>query len=157
RAQPAGLCRLPRCHAGRDGARAAGLAGRPGRDQRRGRQEAGCLRARDPARAGSLIDPRQGRSRGMSPCLRRPGLARAARALAATARVGAGGAGAEDAPAVTPYRPSVSTPAALSAPGWLEVEAGLQADRDRAADARRTSLPYTLKLAMTPDWGIRIG
>ena len=26
----------------------------------------------------------------------------------------------------TPYRPSVSTPAALSAPGWLEVEGGLQ-------------------------------
>ena len=60
------------------------------------------------------------------------------------------------APAVTPYRPSVSTPAALSAPGWLEVETGLQSTG--AADpARRETLPYTLKLAFTPDWGVRIG
>ena len=57
---------------------------------------------------------------------------------------------------MTPYRPSVSTPAALSAPGWLEVEAGFQSSR--AEDpVRRQSLPYTLKLAFTPDWGIRIG
>jgi hypothetical protein len=63
---------------------------------------------------------------------------------------------AEDTPTVTPYRPSVSTPAALSAPGWLEVEAGVQ--RSRADDPqRRDTLPYTLKLAFTPDWGIRIG
>ncbi len=63
---------------------------------------------------------------------------------------------AEDAPTVTPYRPSVSTPAALSAPGWLEVEAGIQTSR--ADDPRRRdSLPYTLKLAFTPDWGIRVG
>jgi hypothetical protein len=65
-------------------------------------------------------------------------------------------AGADEAPTVTPYRPSVSSPAALSAPGWLEIEAGVQ--RSRADDpARRESLPYTLKLAFTPDWGIRIG
>jgi len=64
---------------------------------------------------------------------------------------------AQDAtPGVTPYRPSVSTPAALSAPGWLELEAG--ALSARAADAgRRVSLPYTLKLAFTPDWGVRLG
>jgi hypothetical protein len=67
---------------------------------------------------------------------------------AATAR-------ADDTPTVTPYRPSVSTPAALSAPGWLEVEAGVQSSR--AEDPRRRdSLPYSLKLAFTPDWGIRI-
>ncbi|CAN5494027.1 hypothetical protein BH11PSE9_BH11PSE9_01740 [soil metagenome] len=62
----------------------------------------------------------------------------------------------DDAPGATPYRPSVSTPAALSAPGWLEVEAGLISSR---ADepTRRQSLPYTLKLAFTPDWGARIG
>ena len=58
-------------------------------------------------------------------------------------------------PAVVPYRPSVSTPATLTAPGWLEVEAGLQRSRDDGS--RRDSLPYTLKLAFTPDWGIRIG
>ena len=58
-------------------------------------------------------------------------------------------------PAVVPYRPSVSTPATLTAPGWLEVEAGVQRSRDDGS--RRDSLPYTLKLAFTPDWGIRIG
>jgi len=65
-------------------------------------------------------------------------------------------ASADQPPAVTPYRPSVSTPAALSAPGWLEIEAGAQLARD-SGDGRRDSLPYTLKLAFTPDWGIRIG
>lgn len=63
---------------------------------------------------------------------------------------------AETAPAVTPYRPSVSTPAALSAPGWLEIEAGLQSSQG-SDPLRRKSLPYTLKLAFTPDWGLRIG
>ena len=81
--------------------------------------------------------------------LRRTGLLCAAITLSSAAC-------GDDSPAVTPYRPSVSTPAALSAPGWLEVEAGVQSSR---ADnpARRQSLPYTLKLAFTPDWGIRIG
>ena len=59
-------------------------------------------------------------------------------------------------PAAVPYRPSVSTPAMLSAPGWLEIEAGLQHQHDGAA-ARRDSLPVTLKLAFTPDWGVRVG
>ena len=62
---------------------------------------------------------------------------------------------ADEQPTVTPYRPSVSTPAALSAPGWLELEAGPQFDRGRAS-ARSRSLPYTLKLAFTPDWGVRL-
>jgi hypothetical protein len=58
--------------------------------------------------------------------------------------------------AVTPYRPSVSTPAALSAPGWLEIEAGLQ--RLTPGDGtRRDSLPVTLKLALSEDWGLRVG
>ena len=69
---------------------------------------------------------------------------------------GIAAARADDLPAVTPYRPSVSTPAALSAPGWLEVEAGVQSSRANDP-VRRESLPYTLKLAFTPDWGIRIG
>lgn len=64
--------------------------------------------------------------------------------------------GAEDEPSTTPYRPSVSTPAALSAPGWLEIEAGLQHDHG-AAGSRRDSVPTTFKLAFTPDWGVRIG
>jgi hypothetical protein len=58
--------------------------------------------------------------------------------------------------AVTPYRPTVSTPASLSAPGWLEVEAGLQRS-DLGAPTRRDSVPYSLKLAISDDWGIRIG
>ena len=65
-------------------------------------------------------------------------------------------AAADEQPAVTPYRPSVSTPAALSAPGWLELETGVQHDRGNTP-ARSSSVPYTLKLAFTPDWGIRVG
>lgn len=61
-----------------------------------------------------------------------------------------------DQPSVTPYRPSVSTPAALSAPGWLEIEAGVLRSRG-AGTERRDSVPYTLKLAFTPDWGLRFG
>jgi hypothetical protein len=62
----------------------------------------------------------------------------------------------DEQPSVTPYRPSVSTPATLSAPGWLELEAGLLHAR-MEGPARRDSVPYTLKLAFTPDWGVRIG
>lgn len=62
---------------------------------------------------------------------------------------------AQEQPSVTPYRPGVSTPAELSAPGWLEIEAGVQFDRGERS-ARRDSLPFTLKLAFTPDWGIRL-
>lgn len=63
---------------------------------------------------------------------------------------------ADDPPTVTPYRPSVSTPAALSAPGWLEIELGVQ--NSRTADPLvRESLPYVLKLAFTPEWGLRVG
>jgi len=64
-------------------------------------------------------------------------------------------ASADDAPAAVPYRPSVSTPAALSTPGWLEVEAGYLHQRAEAG-VRRDSIPLTLKLAFTPDWGIRV-
>jgi hypothetical protein len=86
-----------------------------------------------------------------SPPLLTLGLAAALCACGAHAQQAAG-----DTPSVTPYRPSVSTPAALSAPGWLEVEAGgLHASA--AGPARRDSLPYTLKLAFTEDWGLRFG
>ena len=56
---------------------------------------------------------------------------------------------ANDAPSTTPYRPSVSTPAALSAPGWLEIEAGWQ--HDDSGGARRDSIPLTFKLAFDKD------
>jgi len=59
------------------------------------------------------------------------------------------------APPVTPYRPSVSTPAQLPAPGQLELElGGLSA---RSADGQRGSLPYTLKLAFSEEWGVLVG
>jgi len=61
----------------------------------------------------------------------------------------------DDQPSVTPYRPSVSTPAALSTPGWLEIEGGALSARGTGS-ARRDSVPYTLKLAFTPDWGVRL-
>jgi len=82
--------------------------------------------------------------------------ARARAVLGCVAVICSAAARADDVPAVTPYRPSVSTPAALSAPGWLEIEAGLQSSRG-VNRLRRESLPYALKLAFTPDWGLRIG
>ena len=60
----------------------------------------------------------------------------------------------DEGPSVTPYRPSVSTPAALSAPGYLEFEAGGQ--REYEANLRTDSVPYSVKLGFTPDWGVRI-
>lgn len=57
--------------------------------------------------------------------------------------------------AATPYRPTVSNPAELSAPGWLELEAGwAHATGDGPS---RLSLPYTAKLAFTQDWGVLLG
>jgi hypothetical protein len=59
-----------------------------------------------------------------------------------------------DAP-ITPYRPSVSSPAQLPAAGQLELELGGQ--RSRSADARRDSLPYQFKLAFSSEWGVLLG
>ena len=79
-------------------------------------------------------------------------------AIAALACAAAAHADDDGGPAVVPYRPSVSTPAQLSAPGYLELEAGgLRMTGPDGASASRSSLPYTLKLAFTPDWGIRVG
>jgi hypothetical protein len=64
------------------------------------------------------------------------------------------GVQAQEGPAVTPYRPSVSTPAQLPAPGQLEFEFGALAAR--GADPRRDSLPYTFKLAFDKDWGVLV-
>lgn len=56
---------------------------------------------------------------------------------------------------VTPYRPTVSNPAALSAPGRFEIEAGFARGRD--ADARTGAVPYLLKYAFTGDFGVLLG
>ena len=56
----------------------------------------------------------------------------------------------------TPYRPTVSNPADLSAPGWLELEFGWQ--RIKGNDNTwHDGVPYLAKLAFTPDWGITLG
>lgn len=53
---------------------------------------------------------------------------------------------------VLPYRPSVASPAQLPVPGQLELElGGLSSKTDQV---RRASLPYALKLAFTPQWGV---
>ena len=59
-------------------------------------------------------------------------------------------------PAVVPYRPSVATPAELPAPGWPELEAGLQW-ASGGDSARSRSSPVTFKLAWNESWGILIG
>ena len=56
---------------------------------------------------------------------------------------------------ITPYRPSVSSPAQLPAPGQLEFELG--GLRQSADGSRRDSLPYLFKLAYDRDWGLLIG
>lgn len=65
----------------------------------------------------------------------------------------------EGKPEAVPNRPTVSTTASLSAPGWIEAEFGGLYVRDRHAHAdpvRRASLPYSLKLAFSENWGVRI-
>jgi len=62
----------------------------------------------------------------------------------------------DQAPAVTPYRPTVANPAELSAPGWLELEVGWQRQHG-GGDLRRDSLPLTAKLAFSEHWGLLLG
>ncbi|MFL6657605.1 MAG: transporter [Massilia sp.] len=71
------------------------------------------------------------------------------------ALAGSCGLAAADEPPVTPYRPSVSSPAALPATGQLEFEAGVLAQRDHGA--RRDSLPFLFKLAFSDSWGVLLG
>ena len=66
------------------------------------------------------------------------------------------GAVLADAPEVTPYRPTVSNPAALSAPGLLEFEAGVARFRD-GAGTRLVSLPYLFKYAFSENVGVLLG
>ena len=67
----------------------------------------------------------------------------------------AASAAAEEAAPITPYRPSVSSPAQLPAAGQLEFEAGLLSIRDDAA--RRNSVPLLFKLAFSDQWGVLLG
>jgi hypothetical protein len=62
---------------------------------------------------------------------------------------------AQEVGAVTPYRPSVSTPAQLPAPGQLEFEAGVLGTN--GGDGRRDSVPVLFKLAFSEQWGVLVG
>jgi hypothetical protein len=71
------------------------------------------------------------------------------------AGAGLGGAAHAEEAAVTPYRPSVSTPAQLPAPGQLELELGALG---MSADHQwRYSAPLLFKLAFSERWGILAG
>ncbi len=59
-------------------------------------------------------------------------------------------------PAATPYRPTVSNPAALPAPGYLEFEFGALNARGGEA-RRRNSLPVLAKYAFTENFGLLLG
>jgi hypothetical protein len=55
-----------------------------------------------------------------------------------------------------PYRPTVSNPADLPAPGWLEVEAGFM--RMRPGDgSHEISYPFLAKFALSPNFGMLVG
>jgi hypothetical protein len=56
---------------------------------------------------------------------------------------------------ITPYRPSVSSPAQLPAAGQVEAEIG--GLRQRNDDSRRSSVPYLVKLAFGNEWGVLLG
>lgn len=62
---------------------------------------------------------------------------------------------AEGDDAITPYRPSVSSPAQLPVPGQLELELG--GLRQRSEGSRRDSVPYQFKLAFNGQWAILVG
>jgi hypothetical protein len=56
---------------------------------------------------------------------------------------------------VSPYRPSVSTPAQLPVPGQLEMEVGGLSTH--GGDERRDSVPVLFKLAFSSEWGVLVG
>jgi hypothetical protein len=64
---------------------------------------------------------------------------------------------AEEGLTATPYRPTVSNPAALPAPGRFELEAGFTHARGGAELRRRASLPFLVKYAFNERFGILIG
>ena len=63
---------------------------------------------------------------------------------------------AADEPAATPYRPTVAGGAALSRPGWIEVELGAQRLGGSRTE-RRDSLPVLVKLAFDEQWAVLLG
>ncbi len=62
-----------------------------------------------------------------------------------------------DEPTATPYRPTLSNPAQLSAPGYLEMEMGWQSLKEKSTDDYRHTVPYLFKLAFSDYVGLLVG
>ena len=60
-------------------------------------------------------------------------------------------------PSATPYRPTLSNPAQLTVPGYVELEMGWQSLKEKSTDNYRHSIPYLFKLAFTDNIGLLIG
>ena len=63
---------------------------------------------------------------------------------------------ADDEVSATPFRPTVTSGAAISAPGWLELELGGQRLGGHDQD-RRNSLPYLLKYSINERFALLLG
>jgi hypothetical protein len=62
----------------------------------------------------------------------------------------------DDAPSATPFRPTVTSGASISAPGWLELEFGGQRLGGNGMDARN-SWPYLLKYSINDRFALLVG
>ena len=60
-------------------------------------------------------------------------------------------------PRATPYRPTVSNPAQLPIPGFLEMEMGWQSLKEKSTDDYRHTVPYLFKFAFSDYVGLLIG
>ncbi len=60
-------------------------------------------------------------------------------------------------PQATPYRPTLSNPAQLPVPGYVEMEMGWQSLKEKATDDYLHSVPYLFKLAFSDYIGLLIG
>jgi hypothetical protein len=57
----------------------------------------------------------------------------------------------------TPYRPTLSNPAQLPVPGYVEMEMGWQSLKEKATDDYLHSVPYLFKLAFSEYIGLLVG
>lgn len=62
----------------------------------------------------------------------------------------------DDSPSATPFRPTVTSGASISAPGWLELEFGGQRLGGNGFDARN-SWPYLLKYSLNDRFALLVG
>ncbi len=62
----------------------------------------------------------------------------------------------DDSPSATPFRPTVTSGASISAPGWLELEFGGQRMGGNGFDARN-SWPYLLKYSLNDRFALLVG